>query len=314
MTTLSLIIPVFNEEGAIDAFFKRISQVRPEIEHELGLGAALEFIFVNDGSSDRTREILEHHSRDNADVKVINLSRNFGKEAALSAGLRYAKGDAVVPLDVDLQDPPEIIPEMIRKWKNGAHVVNARRADRQSDGFFKRNSANMFYAVLRKIADQPVHANVGDFRLLDRKAVSALNQLSESSRFNKGLFSWIGFNVEEVELIRAEREYGDTKWSTTKLWSLALDGITSSSTLPLRVWTYLGALIAVLAFLYAAGLIFYTLTTGGDVPGYASIMVTILFLGGLNLLSLGLIGEYLGRIAIEVRRRPLYIIESTTGL
>lgn len=313
MATLSLIIPVFNEEDAIDAFFDRMSRVRPDIERALGSDAALEFIFVNDGSSDRTREILERHSQTNAEVKLISLSRNFGKEAALSAGLRYASGDAVVPVDVDLQDPPEIIAEMIRKWRNGAHVVNARRADRRSDSFFKRNSANMFYALLRKISDQPVHAHVGDFRLLDRKAVNALNQLSENSRFNKGLFSWIGFTVEEVELVRVGREHGDTKWKAKKLWSLALDGITSSSTLPLRIWTYLGASIALLAFLYAAGLIVYTLATGGDMPGYASIMVTILFLGGLNLLSLGLMGEYLGRIAMEVRRRPLYIIESTKG-
>ncbi len=248
MTILSLIVPVFNEEDAINSFFDRISQVRPDIERGLGSGAALEFIFVNDGSSDRTRELLERHSQDSEEVKVINLSRNFGKEAALSAGLHYATGDAVVPVDVDLQDPPEIIVEMIQKWKNGAHVVNARRADRGSDGFFKRNSANMFYALLGKIADQPVHAHVGDFRLLDSKAVGALNQLSENSRFNKGLFSWIGFTVEEVELVRAEREHGGTKWNATKLWSLALDGITSSSTLPLRIWTYLGASIAFMAF------------------------------------------------------------------
>lgn len=313
MATLSLIIPVFNEEDAIRPFLDRMSELRPEIEVALGAGANLEYLFINDGSRDNTRIILEQLSLETEAIKVINLSRNFGKEAALSAGLHHASGDAVIPVDVDLQDPPEIIAEMIRKWKDGAQVVNARRSDRNSDSLFKRGSANMFYAILDKIADQPVHAHVGDFRLLDRQAVDALNQLTENTRFNKGLFSWIGFRVEEVEVVRLGREHGTTKWKPTKLWSLALDGITSSSTLPLRIWTYLGASIALLAFLYAAALIGYTLVTGGDMPGYASIMVAVLFLGGLNLLSLGLMGEYLGRIALEVRRRPLYIVESKKG-
>lgn len=314
VTTLSLIIPVFNEEDSIDAFLRRMTEVRKDIIPALGDAATLEYLFVNDGSADRTREILDRLSHENPEIKVINLSRNFGKEAALSAGLHYATGAAVIPVDVDLQDPPEIIVEMIGKWKNGAQVVNARRVDRKSDTAFKRYSANMFYRLMLKISDHPVHAHVGDFRLLDRQAVNALNQLSESSRFNKGLFSWIGFTVEDVEFVRAEREHGSTKWNVTKLWALALDGITSSSTLPLRIWTYLGASIAFLAFLYAIALIVYTMVTGGDTPGYASIMVAVLLLGGLNLLSLGLMGEYLGRVAIEVRRRPLYIVESTKGL
>lgn len=313
MTTLSLIVPVFNEESAINPFFTRMSELRPSIVSELGADAALEFLFVNDGSSDRTKEVLAELSSKSDEVKVINLSRNFGKESALSAGLHHATGDAVIPIDVDLQDPPETIIYMIRRWKNGAQVVNARRVDRTSDSFLKRSSANMFYSLMRKISDQPVHDNVGDFRLFDRQAVDALKQLSENSRFNKGLFSWIGFTVDEVELVRAEREHGTTKWNAPKLWSLALDGITSSSTLPLRIWTYLGATIAFFSFLYAAGLVIYTLTTGGDAPGYASIMVVVLLLGGLNMLCLGLMGEYLGRVAIEVRRRPLYIIESKKG-
>lgn len=313
MTTLSLIIPVFNEEESIAGFLSRMETVRRDILLELGQGAALEYVFVNDGSHDKTRSILDEISRDNDEVRVINLSRNFGKEAALSAGLHYATGAAVIPLDVDLQDPPEIIVEMVSKWKRGAQVVNARRINRSSDTTFKRTSANMFYKLMQKISDQPIHAHVGDFRLLDRQAVSALNQLSESSRFNKGLFSWIGFDVEEVEFVRSERQHGTTKWNVLKLWALALDGITSSSTLPLRIWSYLGACIALVAFISATALIVYTLTTGIDTPGYASLMVTVLMLGGLNLMSLGLVGEYLGRIAIEVRRRPLYIVESTKG-
>lgn len=313
MTTLSLVIPVFNEEQSIDRFFVSFEATRGELVAELGNDAALEFVFVNDGSHDNTRGILEERSDANTEVKLINLSRNFGKEAALSAGLHHVSGDAVVPLDVDLQDPPQIIVEMVRKWKNGAEVVNAKRVDRSSDGFFKRMTARIFYSILGKIADQPVHAHVGDFRLMDRKALQALNQLSENSRFNKGLFSWIGFKVEEVHVVRPQRESGSSKWSGLKLWSLAIDGITATSTLPLRIWTYLGAFIAFLAFLYASGLIAYTVITGGETPGFASIMVAVLFLGGLNLLSLGLMGEYIGRIAIEVRRRPLYIIESTKG-
>lgn len=314
MALLSLIVPVFNEEDAIEGFFACIEQMRGQLEGELGDGAELEFVFVNDGSGDDTRKLLEERADTNPEVKLINLSRNFGKEAALSAGLRHAKGDAVIPVDVDLQDPPQVMVEMVRKWKRGADVVNAKRIDRSSDSFSKRISASIFYSVLEKMADQPIHSNVGDFRLMDKKAVLALNQLNENSRFTKGLFSWIGFRVEEVEFVRGGRENGTSKWSGPKLWSLALDGITSTTTLPLRIWTYLGAVIAILAFLYATGLVVYTLITGGDTPGYASIMVVLLFLGGLNLLSLGMIGEYVGRIAKEVRRRPLYIIESTKGL
>lgn len=313
MTTLSLIIPVFNEEQAIPVFMDRIAQVRADIVSALGDEGTLEFVFVNDGSRDGTQAVLQELSEKNRDVRVINLSRNFGKEAALSAGLHYAGGHAVIPLDVDLQDPPEIIAAMVEKWKGGAHVVNAKRASRQSDTVFKRHSANAFYSFMQRISDQPVHPHVGDFRLIDRQAVNVLNTLSESSRFNKGLFSWIGFRTDEVEFVRAERTHGKTKWGVLGLWSLALDGITSSTTLPLRIWSYIGAGIAFLAFLYAVALIAYTLITGGDTPGYASIMVVVLMLGGLNLLSLGLMGEYLGRVAIEVRRRPLYIVESTKG-
>ena len=313
MTTLSFIIPVFNEAESIRPFVDRIHKLRPALERVLSEELVLELLFVNDGSLDKTREVVEAMSAEDPELKLINLSRNFGKEAALSAGLHHATGDAVVPLDVDLQDPPEIVAEMVAKWRNGAKVVNARRSDRSSDSIFKRSTANMFYKLLERIADQPVHAHVGDFRLFDRQAVSALNQLNENTRFNKGLFSWIGFEVAEVEIVRAEREHGETKWGATKLWSLALDGITSSTTLPLRIWTYLGAIIAAAAFVYAAVLIGYTLLTGGDMPGFASIMVAVLFLGGMNLLSLGLMGEYIGRIAKEVRQRPLYIVESKVG-
>ncbi len=310
---ISLIAPIYNEEESINEFLKCISEIEPCIIEELGENGEIEIIFVNDGSEDNTRQLVEIASETNNKIKLINLSRNFGKEAALTAGLQNASGDAVIPIDIDLQDPPSVIIEMIKHWKSGAHVVNAYRANRHDDSSFKRFSANLFYAVLKKISDHPVHPNVGDFRLLDKKVVAALNKLSEKSRFNKGLFSWVGFNVVQIEFTRTNRYQGETKWNIRKLWALALDGIFSSSTLPLRIWTYIGAVIALFAFIYAAYLIIYTITTGGDVPGYASIMVAILFLGGLNMLSLGLMGEYIGRIAMEVRGRPLYIIESTRG-
>lgn len=313
MTVLSLIMPVYNEADAIHPFLGRIEQLHEGIRSVLGDDFSLELLFVNDGSRDKTQAILEELASSQSEIKLINLSRNFGKEAALSAGLHHTSGDVVIPVDVDLQDPPEVMIEMLQKWKEGAQVVNAKRADRTSDGFFKRGSANAFYALLDRIADQPFHPHVGDFRLFDRKAVMALNQLPENTRYNKGLFSWIGFRVEEVQLVRSSREVGSSKWKPAKLWELALDGITSSTTLPLRIWTYLGAAVAFFAIVYAVFLVGYTIITGGDTPGFASIMVAVLFLGGLNLLSLGLLGEYIGRIAREVRRRPNYIIESKKG-
>lgn len=313
MSRLSLIIPIFNEAEVVPMFIDRTRDVRSRILELLGPGSSIEFVFVNDGSWDGSDEVVRALACDDPEIKLINLSRNFGKEAALSAGLQFVSGDAVVPLDADLQDPPEVILAMIEKWRGGAQVVNARRADRRSDGFLKRKSAGSFYWLMRRISDHPVHEHVGDFRLFDRKAVEILKQLSETTRFNKGLFSWIGFRVATVDYVRPERAAGSTKWKPAKLWTLALDGITSSTTLPLRMWTYIGGTIAFLAMAYALFLIGYTLITGGDTPGYASIMVAVLLLGGLNLLSLGLIGEYLGRVAMEVRRRPLYVVDSTVG-
>lgn len=313
MSRISLVIPIFNEAEVVPIFVERTREIRKQILDLLGAGSSIEFVFVNDGSTDGSRQVIEAHAARDPEIKLINLSRNFGKEAALSAGLQFVKGDAVVPLDVDLQDPPEVVLDMIRQWQAGAQVVNARRTDRSSDGFLKRQSAGSFYWLMRHISDQPVHEHVGDFRLLDRKAVEVLKQLSETTRFNKGLFSWIGFRVATVDYVRPERTAGSTKWKPTKLWTLALDGITSSTTLPLRIWTYVGGTIAFFAMAYALFLVGYTLATGGDSPGYASIMVAVLLLGGLNLLSLGLIGEYLGRVAMEVRRRPLYVVESTQG-
>lgn len=310
---LSIVIPVLNEQESISLFLDR---ARPAVREALALiapDAHAEYLFVDDGSTDRTRDILGILARMNPDVRYVALSRNFGKEAALAAGINRARGDAVIPIDVDLQDPPEVIAQMVRLWLGGAQVVNARRVDRSSDSRFKRWSAHCFYSILNRVADYPIPENVGDFRLLDRQAVDAVKQLSEQARFNKGLFSWVGFRVATVDYEREARGAGETKWRLRKLWGLALDGVTSSTTMPLRVWSYLGGMIALLAFGYAIALVVKTVTTGIDTPGYASIMVAVLMLGGLNLMSLGIIGEYLGRVAQEVRNRPLYVVAEDVG-
>ncbi|MES2172751.1 MAG: glycosyltransferase family 2 protein [Pseudomonadota bacterium] len=310
MPSLSIVIPVYNEQDAISLF---LDAARPAVTAALALigpDARAEYLFVDDGSSDRTADILAILARLNPDIRCLSLSRNFGKEAALAAGIDHAAGDAVIPIDVDLQDPPGVIVDMVRAWLAGAQVVNARRADRSSDSWLKRTSAQGFYALLNRLSDYPIPENVGDFRLLDRQAVDVIKQLGEQARFNKGLFSWIGFRVATVDYVRAARGAGTTKWRLGKLWSLAIDGITTSTTMPLRIWSYIGGGIALLAFAYATVLVLHTIVTGVDVPGYASIMVAVLMLGGLNLLSLGIIGEYLGRVAREVRKRPLYVVDA----
>lgn len=306
--SLSIIVPVFNEQESISLF---LEAARPAVARALqliGTEARAEFLFVDDGSTDRTGDILTILARLSSDIRHITLSRNFGKEAAMAAGIDRARGDAVVPIDVDLQDPPEVIIAMVRHWLAGAKVVNARRVDRSSDGWFKRWSAHGFYRLINCLSDHPIPENVGDFRLLDRQAVDVIKQLGEQARFTKGLFSWIGFRVSTIDYERAPREAGSSKWRVSKLWSLAVDGITASTTMPLRIWSYIGGGIALMAFAYAAFLVVHTLLTGVDTPGYASIMVAVLMLGGLNLMSLGIIGEYLGRVAQEVRHRPLYVV------
>lgn len=310
---LSLVIPVYNEQESILPFLKAVREVRPAIVERMGGEVIVECVFINDGSADATADVIRILARDDRSIKLVNLSRNFGKEAALAAGLNHATGDAVIPIDVDLQDPPELICEMVGHWIAGAKVVNAKRADRSHDSLFKRVSARLFYLLINKIADNPIPSDVGDFRLIDRQALDVINKFSEQSRFNKGLFSWVGFEVATVEYCRPIRSAGHSKWGIRRLWRLALDAVTSSTTLPLRIWSYLGGTIALLAFAYALFLVVHTMISGVDTPGYASIMVTVLILGGLNLLSMGIIGEYLGRIAVEVRGRPLYVVDSVEG-
>lgn len=309
---LSLVIPVFNEEAALAPFMERS---RAAVEVALGKADAgkAEWVFVNDGSSDATPFIIAALAIEDPRVKLVNLSRNFGKEAALAAGLDHASGAAVIPMDVDLQDPPEVIVDLVRAWRDGAHIVNARRINRDGDGWFKRTVATGFYRVYNCIADAPIPENVGDFRLLSREAVDVVRALPERSRFNKGLFSWVGFKVVTVDYHRAARSAGQSKFRFWSLWNLALDGLTASTTSPLRVWTYVGSGLAFAAFGYAAYVFFDVLLRGIDWPGYASLMVVILMLGGVQLISFGIMGEYLGRIANEVRGRPLYVVESRIG-
>ena len=310
---ISLVVPVFNESDGVGPFVSAIDAAIAAGWTMTEVAPRFEIVFVDDGSSDDTGVLIRAMCRLDRRVKLVTLSRNFGKEAALSAGLKAASGDAVIPMDVDLQDPPELLRPMIERWRAGAQVVNAKRCDRSNDTLFKRSSSKFFYKAINSLSEYPIAHDVGDFRLFDRAAVGALNQMTEHSRFNKGLFSWIGFRTETLEYTRPSRSLGETKWSISKLAALALDGIVASTTLPLRIWTVVGAVISLSAFCYAAFLIIHTLVSGVDTPGYASIMAVVLFLGGLNLLSLGLMGEYIGRIAKQVRGRPLYIVSDTEG-
>jgi glycosyltransferase involved in cell wall biosynthesis len=303
---ITLIVPVFNEEASIALFLDRVEGVAASLQGT----ARLDILFVNDGSRDATERVIRAEAERRPNVSLINLSRNFGKEAALTAGLHHARGDAAIPLDVDLQDPPEVIPQMIAKWQAGARVVNARRARRDADTWAKAASASAFYRLFNALSDQPIPRDVGDFRLMDREVVTVITQMGERSRCNKALFSWVGFETAEVSYERPPRAAGESRWSYWKLTKLALDAIFSSSTVPLRVWTYFGMGMAALSLAYSAFLVLRTLIFGIDVPGYASTVILILIFGGLNMFALGIIGEYVGRIYTEVRQRPLYIVRS----
>jgi len=304
---LSIIAPMYNEEANIEYFFEILTPVL------IRLGLGYEIICVNDGSKDRTLEKLLAHHQNNPQIKIINFSRNFGKEIALTAGLHYAGGKAIIPIDTDLQDPPELIAEMVEKWREGYDVVYAVRRQRLGETSLKRFTANLFYRFINFISDTAIPKDTGDFRLFDQRVVKALNRIPERTRFMKGLFAWVGFKQVGIEYDRQPRHQGQTKWNYWKLWNFALDGITLFSTFPLRLWSYIGIIISLLSLGYASFLVMRTLIYGKDVPGYASIMVAILFLGGLQLISLGVIGEYLGRVYAETKRRPLYIIDELYG-
>lgn len=301
----ALLVPVYNEQEVLPLFWDAVQQVLKQLPQE-----SFEYVFVNDGSSDGTAELLKAWARQNPAVKVISLSRNFGKEAALTAGLvQAAKADAVIILDADLQDPPELIIPFLQKYKEGFDVVYGQRCDRSQDSFLKRFTAGCFYKCYNAVSTRPLPANAGDCRLLSRRAAQAVLALPERERFMKGLFNWVGFPTAAIPFKRQARKAGQTKWNYWRLWNFALEGLTASSTVPLRLWTYFGFSVSGFAFLYALWIAFQKIAYGNPVSGYASLMVAILFFSGVQLISLGIIGEYLGRIFIEAKQRPLYIID-----
>ena len=305
---LSIVVPCFNEEDALDHFWETM---KPHLD---ALDIEWEIVFVNDGSSDRTLlKLVMLHTGDER-AKIVDLTRNFGKEAAMTAGLDHATGDMAVVMDVDLQDPPDLLGDMLRLWREGYDVVVARRLSRLDDTKMKRLSAGNFYRVFNRISPSKIPADVGDFRLMDRRVLDTLKQLPERVRFMKGLFAWVGYPTAVVDYQRPVRQRGTTKFNYWRLWNFALDGITSFSTLPLRVWSYLGLIVASFAFIYSVVIVIRTLVLGVDVPGYASLLVAVLFLGGMQLVGLGIIGEYLGRVYSETKRRPIYLTGSLHGL
>jgi glycosyltransferase involved in cell wall biosynthesis len=304
---ISLACPFYNESGMVTLFFSRVVPVLESV------GLAFEIVCVNDGSKDATLEELLRGQAADGRIVVVDLSRNFGKEAALTAAIDHARGDAVIPIDADLQDPPELIPSLVNKWLEGFDVVVAHRLNRSSDGLMKRMTAEWFYRIHNAISEIDVPANVGDFRLMDRRVVEVLKRLPERRRFMKGLFAWVGFRTAVVEYTRDARAVGRTKFSAWRLWNLALEGITSFSTVPLRLWTYIGSGVALLAFLYGSFIVARTLILGVDVPGYASLLSVILFLGGIQLIGIGVLGEYIGRVYGETKHRPVYVVREVYG-
>ena len=305
--SLSVVVPIYNEASSLEKFF---AAVIPALS---GVTENFEIICINDGSTDSSLSLLQRLHRAEPRIKVVDLTRNFGKELALTAGLDAATGDAVIPMDADLQDPPELIPKLVERWLEGFDMVVAVRDDRRSDSWIKRNAANMFYRVIGRIGEVPVPSNAGDFRLIDRTVVEVLKRLPERNRFMKGIFAWVGFRQAVVTYARPPRAAGESKWGYWKLWNLALEGIFSMTTMPLRVWTYFGVGIALLAGCYMVFIVVRTLLYGVDVAGYPSLIVAILFFSGINMVGLGILGEYVGRIFVEVKQRPLYLINDTIG-
>ena len=305
--SLSVVTPLYNEEQVLKKFLDRLVPILESLTRDY------EVVCVNDGSQDGTLSLLRDAHAVNKHIKVIDLTRNFGKELALTAGLDHATGDAIVPIDVDLQDPPELITEMVALWQQGYDVVLAVRSDRSADSRLKRLTAEAFYRLMGRVSDIRLPPNAGDFRLMDRRVVLALRRLPERTRFMKGLFAWLGFRHTAVHYKRPERIGGETKWPVWRLWNLGLEGLFSFTTMPLRMWTYLGLVVAAFAALYLIFIVTRTVIFGVDVPGYASLLSVILLFSGLNMIGLGIIGEYLGRVFIEVKGRPLYLVREMIG-
>jgi glycosyltransferase involved in cell wall biosynthesis len=304
---LSIVVPMHDEVEVLDAFFARIAAATRD------LGVAVETICVDDGSRDATLTGLVARARLDPAIKVIALARNFGKEAALTAGIDAAAGDMVVPIDADLQDPPELIAQFIERWEEGYDVVYGSRADRSSDTAMKRTSAQLFYRVFNRVSFLDIPESAGDFRLMDRQVVDALKQLPERNRFMKGLFAWVGFRQVGVPYVRPERAAGTTSMGYLRLWRFALDGITSFSTAPLRVWSVIGFVSALVALAFAVGLIVRVLIVGREVPGYASLMTVVLFGFAIQMMAFGVLGEYVGRLYQEVKGRPIYVVRAKVG-
>lgn len=300
--TLSVVVPAYNEEEVLESFHRRISAVLDTVDMDA------EIVYVNDGSKDRTLLVMRQLQQIDQRVAIVDLSRNFGKEIALTAGLDHAHGEAVIVIDADLQDPPELIPNLIETWKNGFDVVYAKRLSREGEGWFKKTTAHMFYRVMQSTGRVKIPEDTGDFRLLSRRAVQALLQLREQHRFMKGLFTWVGFPQTAVPYNRDSRHAGETKWNYWQLWNLAVEGITSFTTAPLRLATYIGLCTAIGAFFFGLRVIFKTIVYGNEVAGYPSLLVVVLFLGGVQLMAIGVMGEYLGRIFNETKHRPLYFL------
>ena len=299
---ISIVVPVFNEEAVLPEFHRRLGQVLDPLSFDF------EILYVNDGSADDSLSLLNRLREEDARVAILDLSRNFGKEIAMTAGLHRAQGEAVIVIDADLQDPPELIPRLIEEWQKGFDVVYARRARREGESAFKKMTAHLFYRLMRTIGQIKIPEDTGDYRLLSRRAVNALNTLGEQHRFMKGLFTWIGYRQKAVIYEREPRHAGESKWNYWKLWNFAIEGITSYSSAPLKLASYLGLLTALGAFAYGIFIIIRTLLYGDPVQGYPSMIVIILFLGGVQLMSIGVLGEYVGRIFTETKRRPLYFV------
>ncbi len=301
---ISIVCPCFNEEEVIEIFLKRIE---PVLE---STNKSYEMIFINDGSMDNTFITLLNAKSNHKNIRILNLSRNFGKEAALTAGLECSIGEVVIPIDVDLQHPPELIPLFIDKWEEGYEVVVGKRTNRTGEHSLKKLSAHLFYTMHNKIADIAIPQDIGDYRLMSRKVVDSISKLPENQRFMKGIFAWVGYKTAVIEYQQEHRVAGKSTFNGWKLWNLALDGITSFSTVPLRIWLYIGIAISSISFIAGLWIIIKTLVFGIDLPGYASLVSMILFLGGIQLMGIGILGEYIGRIYKESKRRPSYIVEN----
>lgn len=306
-TIYSLIVPIYNEEENIEEFYKRATAVFKALNEKY------EIIFVDDGSRDRSREMLKALSQKDPNVKAVLLSRNFGKEIAMTAAIDASRGQAVIPIDADLQDPPEIIPRLVEKWREGWDVVYATRSQRHGESWIKRFTASMFYKVINKFSRIYIPHNTGDFRLMDRRAVKALIKLKENHRFMKGLFAWVGFKQTGIFYERDPRYAGDTKWNYLRLFNFAVEGITSFSSIPLKMASVMGFLISFATFVFAIFILIKTIFFGNPVAGWPSMTLIILFLGGIQLLTIGIIGEYIGRIYDETKQRSLYIVEESLG-